>query len=73
MIHSAEIVLIQDIQASNVASNYGPTPGITFDRFVRACVVIKQLSGAFQNLDTDNDGWVQISYDQFMQTVLSLP
>jgi len=70
------IKLIQvkyDIQASNVASNYGPTPGITFDRFVRACVVIKQLSGAFQNLDTDNDGWVQISYDQFMQTVLSLP
>ncbi|KAG1867011.1 hypothetical protein C8R48DRAFT_772201 [Suillus tomentosus] len=70
---SAETMLIQDIQASNVASNYGPAPGITFDRFVRACVVIKQLSGAFQNLDTDNDGWVQISYDQFMQTVLSLP
>lgn len=28
-------------------------PGITFDRFVRACVVIKQLSEAFQKIDTD--------------------
>jgi len=27
--------------------------GITFDRFVRACVVIKQLTEAFQKIDTD--------------------
>ncbi|KAI9059895.1 EF-hand [Trametes sanguinea] len=47
--------------------------GITFDRFVRACVVIKQVTEAFQRLDTDRDGWVQINYDQFMHTVLSLP
>lgn len=67
------IELVQAKYASTVASAYGATPGITFDRFVRACVVIKQLSGAFQGLDTDNDGWVQINYDQFMQTVLSLP
>ncbi|OAX33308.1 EF-hand [Rhizopogon vinicolor AM-OR11-026] len=62
-----------DIKASAVVTGHGPPPGITFDRFVRACVVIKQLSEAFQRLDTDRDGWVQISYDQFMQTVLSLP
>ncbi|KAG2339614.1 EF-hand, partial [Suillus weaverae] len=67
------IELVQSKYASSVSSAYGPAPGITFDRFVRACVVIKQLSGAFQGLDTDNDGWVQINYDQFMQTVLSLP
>jgi len=47
--------------------------GITFDRFVRACVVIKQLSEAFQRLDTDRDGWIQINYDQFMATVLAAP
>lgn len=65
-----------DIQASSVPSNDGfqaPPLGITFDRFVRACVVIKTLSEAFQKLDTDRDGWVQINYDQFMHTVLSLP
>jgi peflin len=47
--------------------------GISFDRFVRACVVIKTLTEAFQKLDTDRDGWVQINYDQFMNTVLSAP
>jgi len=48
-------------------------PGISFDRFVRACVVIKQLSDAFIRLDTDKDGWIQINYEQFMHTVLTLP
>jgi len=51
----------------------GASLSITFDRFVRACVVVKQLSESFQRLDTDHDGWIQINYEQFMQTVLSLP
>ncbi|KAF8160377.1 hypothetical protein K438DRAFT_311338 [Mycena galopus ATCC 62051] len=50
-----------------------PAPGITFDRFVRACVVVKQLHEAFGRLDTDRDGWIQIGYEGFMETVLSLP
>lgn len=32
----------------------GQEVGITFDRFVRACVVIKQLTESFQRLDTDS-------------------
>ncbi|CCM01023.1 uncharacterized protein FIBRA_03071 [Fibroporia radiculosa] len=51
----------------------GGPPGITFDRFVRACVVVKQLTESFRRLDTDGDGWVQMSYEQFMGTVLSAP
>ena len=51
----------------------GAPPGISFDRFVRACVVIKTLTESFQRLDNDRDGWIQINYDQFMQTVLSAP
>ena len=47
--------------------------GITFDRFVRACVAVKQLTEAFQRLDTDRDGWVQMNYEQFMSTVLAAP
>ncbi|KII95477.1 hypothetical protein PLICRDRAFT_150222 [Plicaturopsis crispa FD-325 SS-3] len=62
-----------DIKASAPAVRGGPPPGISFDRFVRACVAIKQLSESFRRLDTDQDGWVQINYDQFMSTVLSLP
>lgn len=60
------------------AASYRPSSGrapvgINFDRFVRACVVVKQLTDSFRQLDTDRDGWIQISYDQFMHTVLSLP
>lgn len=64
-----------DIKASNVTNNQGglPPSGISFDRFVRTCVVVKQLSESFGRLDTDHDGWIQISYEQFMQTVLTLP
>lgn len=58
-------------------SGYGGRPrvagGITFDRFVRACVVIKQLTESFRKLDTDGDGLIQINYDEFMRTVLSSP
>jgi len=48
-------------------------PGITFDRFVRACVVVKQLTESFAALDTDRDGWVQMNYEKFLETVLTLP
>jgi len=66
--------------APSAAPPYGGRPptgaqasGITFDRFVRACVVIKQLTEAFQKVDTDRDGWIQINYDQFMAIVLNAP
>ncbi|THH05879.1 hypothetical protein EW145_g4474, partial [Phellinidium pouzarii] len=65
-----------DISASELTSarrGAGPPPGITFDRFVRACVVIKQLTESFQRLDTQRSGWIQLNYDTFMQTVLSAP
>ncbi|KAG1716472.1 hypothetical protein ID866_676 [Astraeus odoratus] len=62
-----------DVKASTAGYRGGPPPGISFDRFVRACVVIKQLTESFQRLDVDRDGWIQIDYDQFMATVLSLP
>lgn len=47
--------------------------GITFDRFVRACVAVKQLTESFSSLDGDHDGWIQLSYEKFMETVLLLP
>ncbi|PIL33710.1 hypothetical protein GSI_04335 [Ganoderma sinense ZZ0214-1] len=64
-------------QGSGPSVGHGMPPqaqgGITFDRFVRACVVIKQITESFQRLDTNRSGWIQINYDQFMHTVLSLP
>jgi len=54
-------------------SDFGEPGDITFDRFVRACVVIKTLTESFQRMDTDRDGWIQINYEQFMKIVLSAP
>jgi len=65
--------LLQKKYAGAPTAHGAASPGITFDRFVRACVVIKQLSEAFGRLDTQRSGWIQINYDTFMQTVLSLP
>ncbi|KAF9506457.1 hypothetical protein BS47DRAFT_1352727, partial [Hydnum rufescens UP504] len=54
---------------------YGPraTAGMTFDRFVRACVVIKTLTGTFQSLDVNRTGRVSLDYEQFLAVVLSSP
>ncbi|TFL07516.1 hypothetical protein BDV98DRAFT_539310 [Pterulicium gracile] len=67
------LTLIEHKYASQPTVGYGPPPGITFDRFVRACVVVKTLTEAFQRVDTNNDGWAELSYEQFMQIVLSAP
>jgi len=60
-----------DLVQRKYASSTGT--GITFDRFVRCCVVIKQLTEAFQRLDTNRTGWVQMNYETFMQTILQAP
>ncbi|KAJ7168236.1 hypothetical protein C8R43DRAFT_1121414 [Mycena crocata] len=69
----AILTLVERKYASAPATGYGPPPGITFDRFVRACVVVKTLTESFQRADTDRDGWVQLSYEQFMSMTLSAP
>lgn len=61
--HIAECALL----AAGPSSGYGPPPGITFDRFVRACVAVKTLTEAFQRQDTDRDGWVTVNYEDFMK------
>jgi len=47
--------------------------GISFDRFMRACVVVKQLKESFEALDTDPYGRVIIDYDTFLKMVFKLP
>ncbi|KAJ7184260.1 hypothetical protein C8R46DRAFT_455452 [Mycena filopes] len=69
----AILTLVEKKYASSVTTGYGPPPGITFDRFVRACVVVKTLTESFQRADTDRDGWIQLSYEQFMTMTLATP
>ncbi|ORY75707.1 hypothetical protein BCR35DRAFT_306243 [Leucosporidium creatinivorum] len=54
-------------------SHPGAPLGVTFDRFVRCCVSVRQLTEAFKRADHDNDGWVNLGYEQFMDIVLSAP
>jgi Ca2+-binding EF-hand superfamily protein len=37
---------------------------ISFDSFIQACVTIKMLTDSFRRFDNDNDGWIQIQYEQ---------
>lgn len=37
-----------------------------------SCVVVKALTESFQRADTDRDGWLQLSYEQFMQMALEV-
>ncbi|KAH3771765.1 programmed cell death protein 6-like [Dreissena polymorpha] len=45
---------------------------IAFDDFIQCCVVLQTLTSAFRGHDTDQDGWVTITYEQFMTLVFSL-
>jgi Ca2+-binding EF-hand superfamily protein len=51
----------------------GVSSGISFDRFIRACVVVKQLKESFEALDRDPYGRVKIDYDTFLRMVFKLP
>jgi len=44
---------------------------VTFDNFVQSCVTIKTLTDSFRRFDTDNDGWIMISYEQFLELVVN--
>ena len=55
------------------AGHSPPPPGISFDRFIRACVVVKQLKKSFDALDRDPNGRVKIKYKDFLRMVFELP
>jgi len=61
------------VPPASLPNQYGAPGGITFDRFVRACVMTKTLTEAFQKYDTDRDGWININYEDFMKIILSAP
>ncbi|OAX40041.1 EF-hand [Rhizopogon vinicolor AM-OR11-026] len=70
LLHTLEIRFAGAPTTSGV---YGPPPGITFDRFVRACVTVKTLTETFQRADQDNDGWIQLNYEDFLKIAMNAP
>ncbi|KAG1819566.1 uncharacterized protein BJ212DRAFT_1341646 [Suillus subaureus] len=51
--------------ASGAPSAYGPPP--------EHCVTVKTLTETFQRADHDNDGWIQLNYEEFLKISLSAP
>jgi len=45
---------------------------IYFDDFIQACVTLQTLTAAFRQHDTDQDGWIKISYEQFLTLVFEV-
>ncbi|XP_032813654.1 programmed cell death protein 6-like [Petromyzon marinus] len=45
---------------------------IAFDDFIQCCVVLQTLTNSFRGHDTDLDGWIHISFEQFMTMVFSV-
>ncbi|KAH7643221.1 Alpha-1 3/1 6-mannosyltransferase alg-2, variant 2 [Dermatophagoides farinae] len=45
---------------------------VTFDDFIQLCVQLQSLTNAFRQFDTDMDGWIKISYEQFLTMVLNI-
>lgn len=45
---------------------------VTFDDFIQLCVQLQSLTNAFRQYDTDMDGWIKVSYEQFLTMVLNI-
>jgi Ca2+-binding EF-hand superfamily protein len=66
-------LLLAKYSSAPTGSDVQDQPTITFDRFIRACVFVKQFTESFVRLDGDKDGWVRLNYDQFLTVYFSLP
>ncbi|KAI5287261.1 hypothetical protein KEM52_001678, partial [Ascosphaera acerosa] len=55
-------------QAAAIANG----PGITFDLFVQAALILRKCTDAFKQYDTDRDGYVTLSFEEFLTEVLNL-
>ncbi|KAL4657116.1 programmed cell death protein 6-like [Arapaima gigas] len=45
---------------------------MAFDDFIQCCTALQRLTDLFQRNDMDHDGWIQLSYEQYLSMVLNL-
>lgn len=45
---------------------------VAFDDFIQCCIVLQRLTDVFRQYDTDQDGWVQVSYEQYLSMVFNI-
>lgn len=52
------------------AFDKGKKGSLSFDLFVQACISLKRMTDAFKRYDDDRDGFVTLSFEQFLEEVL---
>ncbi|WVR07262.1 hypothetical protein IAU60_004303 [Kwoniella sp. DSM 27419] len=66
---------------SKLEKRFAPPPsgndrqarGISFDRFLMACVTVKHYTEAFRRIDARGEGRITVDYNQFMEIVMDAP
>ena len=58
-------------------NHYGSQPqkqpeGMGFDLFVQACISLKRMTDVFKGYDDDRDGYVTLSFEEFLTEILRL-
>ncbi|KAL8670271.1 MAG: hypothetical protein Q9168_005173, partial [Polycauliona sp. 1 TL-2023] len=43
---------------------------MTFDLFVQSCIVLKRMTDVFKKYDDDRDGYITLSFEEFLTEVL---
>ena len=51
---------------------HAPSKGITFDRFLMACVTVKHYTESFRRADTRNEGRLTLDYNTFVSVPVPL-
>ena len=46
--------------------------GMSFDLFVQACISLKRMTDIFKGYDDDRDGYVTLSFEEFLTEILRL-
>lgn len=46
--------------------------GMSFDLFVQSCISLKRMTDVFKKYDDDRDGYVTMSFEEFLTEILRL-
>lgn len=59
-------------RASERRSSRADQGGMSFDLFVQACIRLKRMTDVFKTYDDDRDGYVTMSFEEFLSEILKL-
>jgi len=43
---------------------------MSFDMFVQSCISLKRMTDIFKKYDTDRDGYITLSFEEFLTEIL---